>query len=230
MRSCRLGGSPTDAAPPDGVPAGAPTAGANAELGIICVPATPLRGFPIAEASPPAGPPGAGAGDDGDDGDGGDDGDIPENGATGAAGVDARAFAGSALAGPAPTFASALATAAAAAFPTFGFAFDVAASDISPSGLMPITARDAGVLAAATSNAPREDRALLMASGDTCGWLAGSPIPRAVAANSGGTLCGPWSDLRSPGAGPAPATGPATFFTGPAVCANGFTCDGGGGG
>lgn len=158
MRSCRFAGAPTEAAPPDGVPDGAPTGGASAELGIICVPATPLRGFPIAEASLPARPDGAEAW-------GGDDGDDPPGGADG---VDGRAF-DAALAGPAFSFASAFAIATAAAFPTFGFAFDVAASDISSSELYPMIALDAGVPAAALSNAPREDRTLLTASGDTCG-------------------------------------------------------------
>lgn len=153
MRSCRCAGAPTEAASPDGVPDGAPTGGANAELGIICVPATPLRGFPLAEASLPTGPAGAG----------GADGDDPPDGAGGVDGDDA------ALAAPAFAFASAFAIAAAAAVPTFGFAFDVAASDISSSELKPMTAFDAGVPVEAASNAPREDNTLLMASGDTFG-------------------------------------------------------------
>jgi len=149
VRSWRVaGGLPAEGAPPDA----APTGGANAELGIICVPATPLRGFAVADASPPATPGGPGS----------EDGDDPPEGAGGVDG-DAAALA------LALAFASAFATAAAAALPTFGFAFDVAASESSSSERNPMTAFDAGVPAAAASNAPRDESTLLTASGETCG-------------------------------------------------------------
>lgn len=79
---------------------------------------------------------------------------------------------------------------------------------------------EAGPAVAAFSKAPRCESTLLTASGEICGAADGSPTPGVVVPSSEGTEAGggPYSDARG------------LFVVGPAVCANGLTCEAGIGG